>query len=257
MNPIPKTPPPMPPDDQLRVGVQKMDGRLFDASAQRLCNWGFHVPAGDKSERHALSVISSDWGPVSLLTCRLKDVIRLVSQGRLDIGIVSNDDFVKWRHDNPELSRRTIPHVLDLGPAGSSLMLGVRADLMGQDEATWEQALRYCIQYKIPVLTSDVPRCAKFLRKQKLVYGGRKRRSPTALVEHCEGTVEAQGVLFGTPLICDLVGSGKSMRDNGYMPVRNLEITESRVFLIGSEPSQPRRREVYRAVWARARTTTL
>jgi ATP phosphoribosyltransferase len=212
-------------------------------SAAYMQRMGFDLsPIMRPHQRLRIWEVSSQWGKACVLVCSIRDILTNVSNGDIDIGIVSSDAYERWKNTEREAFRRSTMTVHNLGPAGSNLMFGIRADLMDKESATWTQALHYCQDRNLPVVTCDEHVLRGFLRKKKITIGSLRFSQP-------EGGVEAQGVLQGTPLICDQVETGETMREHGYESISDVEIAQSRVLLIGTLPRQSDRRKIFEAVW--------
>jgi ATP phosphoribosyltransferase len=248
---------PQPPRaNQLRIGMQKKDGRLFDASNEYMKNWGIDLPASHPGDKpHELLTAHSRWGEVSVLTCRLVDVVGRVVDGLLDVGLVSSDYSGLWENAEREIMTRTGPlNRLDLKLAGSSLRFGIRADFMDQKTANWREAINYCRRHRLPVMTSNKSVLERFLKDERLLDDRRRGSGlPAIMLIECGGTVEAQGVLARTPLICDLIDTGNTMRTHGYSPQLEVEIAHSRIVLIGCRPKRGERQNTYDQLWQLAK----
>jgi ATP phosphoribosyltransferase len=236
--------------EDIRIGIQKRDGHLFDRSTQFLRDLGVGVDNDAGVKGKELSSVALRWGDcATLLTCRLEDIIENVASGVLDFGIVSDDVFRRWQATEKEATLpRKISILQDLGPAGSKLMLGVDIDFIYEAEKnpwadvcgeapnrSWKKALKVTYRKELPIVTSDKSVLSDFLMRNKVRFKSKN------ILER-RGTVEAQGRMMGALIVCDLVDSGETMVSCGYMPVKSAVISDSRMLLIGKEPSQPEKR---------------
>jgi ATP phosphoribosyltransferase len=160
-----------------------------------------------------------------VLSVRLTDAIANVSDGFADAAIVSSDALDRWKTCAPEICRRNIAVVADLGLAGCCSMLLVAQDF---ENRPWKSLMPESY-----VVTSDssafnrfksrlnIPRAEKIIERQ----GG---------TEPLAREIQTRK---GVPvMIFDLVATGKSAFDNGYYPTVKGE--ESRVLLIRNAESE-------------------
>lgn len=246
-------------------GIQKRGGHLYEISTRILRGWGMDIFGSDirsksQEDKRELSWMKLPWNRIRtarLLMCRIEDILDNVAARALDLGIVSSDVLRKWQLAEGEtLKRKKFTVIKDLGPAGSSMRLGVSGDFLrvwlgrtreeGDENikvlAYWKKIVEECYRQNRPIITSDKATFTNFLQENGLNF------NPGNILER-KGTIEAQGSLMSAPLICDLVNSGQTMRRNFYIPVENLEVVpSSRVLLIGNKPKlKPPYESAYRA----------
>jgi len=240
--------------DTVRIGIQKRGGHMFEASCQSVANWwGLEIneEAGIKGNELTSVVISHDRKPAVpgyLLMCRIEDIVANISDGILDIGIVTSDVLSEWEAANRQnLKRDKSILVEDVGAAGSRLMIGVAQtflDVSPNKQTAWRDAVKLSYAEGLPIFTSFEEDLRQFLKAHNLPIPEIKRR---------RGTIEAQARLFGAPVIADLVESGRAMRQNGFEPI--VPICESRTLFIAKMSRNKDKQASIRELFNRMRAT--
>jgi ATP phosphoribosyltransferase len=160
---------------------------------------------------------------VTVLFQRPADIVGSVRDGSVDLGITGMDVVEERRGDNGDVM--VLHEALGFGECMLSLAVPEAwadvysaADLAAKT-AKMEKTLRVATKY--PVLTE------RFLKKLGI----------TANLIPAEGTLETAPTIGYADMICDIVSSGQTLRDNRLRPLNDGVIMRSQAALIANSQS--------------------
>jgi ATP phosphoribosyltransferase len=195
-------------------------GRLMDDTRAFFADCGLSVHQENPRQYEALI---PNMPGVSVLFQRPADIVVSVRDGSVDFGITGLDVVEERRGDNGEVM---VLHDA-LGYGGCMLSLAVPTawtDVMDIEDlqakaSKMENPLRVATKY--PVLTS------RFLQE----------RGIDADLIPAEGTLETAPTIGYADLICDIVSSGQTLRENNLRPLNGGMIVKSQTVLIANRQS--------------------
>ena len=157
---------------------------------------------------------------VTVLFQRPADIVGSVRDGSVDLGITGMDVVEERRGDNGDVM--VLHEALGFGECMLSLAVPEAwadvysaADLAAKT-AKMEKTLRVATKY--PVLTE------RFLKKLGI----------TANLIPAEGTLETAPTIGYADMICDIVSSGQTLRDNRLRPLEDGQVISSQASLIAN-----------------------
>lgn len=184
-----------------KIAIQKK-GRLTDESLKYLRSLGIKVP---KNERELIAC-SDD---LEILFLRQTDIPEFVEKGIIDFGIVG---------ENAVAEKKYKVQVVDkLGFGRCSLQIAVPKDAKVEsiEDLNGER-----IATSFPNLLKD------FFKKNRV----------NAAILEVKGSVEATPAMGLTDAVCDLVQTGRTLKENNLMPLTT--VMESQAVLISNPNSK-------------------
>jgi ATP phosphoribosyltransferase len=205
-----------PPPRALRLSLPSK-GRLADEAAFFLeeCGLRFHKP---NPRQYAASI--PNLPGLAVLFQRAADIVTSVRDGGVEFGITGLDVVEELRGQNGEVL--VLHDALQFGQC--ELCLAVPESWAGVEQMADLRA--YAAQQPAPlrVVTRFPHLTGSFLSRAKVNY---------SLVS-AEGTLEAAPAIGYADLICDLVSSGQTLRDNRLRPLEEGVVLRSQAVLIAN-----------------------
>ncbi len=203
-------------------------GRLAQDAMGFLANCGLKVT---KSNPRQYAARIPALPRLTVLFQRPGDIVVSVRDGSVDFGITGMDLVAERRGDNGEV---LVLHE-EMGFGRCRLCLAVpeawervhTATELAAHASGLERPLRVATQF--PHLTGD------FLRRHGI--------EPFTLV-HAEGALEVAPTIGYADMICDLVSSGQTLRDNRLRPLEDGTVIQSQAILIANRAALKNRPEV-------------
>ncbi|OIP96715.1 ATP phosphoribosyltransferase [Candidatus Wirthbacteria bacterium CG2_30_54_11] len=188
-----------------RIAIQK-DGRLRERSLEALKALGYEFVVSNDRTLKAFSLC----GQAELLLIRNRDIPLYVATGSAELGIVGENIVRENGYDLPVLA--------ELGFALCRLMIAVPADSL-IDDVDMLEGKRIATSYPVSL--------RKFLAWENV----------SAEIIELSGSVEIAPSVGLADAICDLVDSGRTLREYGLKPL--CTIYESQAVLIASPLLNP------------------
>lgn len=195
-------------------------GRLMDDTRAFFADCGISVHQENPRQYEALI---PNMPGVSVLFQRPADIVVSVHDGSVDFGITGLDVVEERRGDNGEVM---VLHDA-LGFGGCMLSLAVPEtwtdvmDIAGLQARAQKMQTPLRVATKYPVLTG------RFLRERDI----------DADLIAAEGTLETAPTIGYADLICDIVSSGQTLRENGLRPLIGGMIVKSQSVFIANRQS--------------------
>lgn len=195
-------------------------GRLMDDTRAFFADCGISVHHENPRQYEALI---PNMPGVSVLFQRPADIVVSVRDGSVDFGITGLDVVEERRGDNGDVM---VLHDA-LGFGGCMLSLAVPTawtdvmDIAGLQAKAQKLESPLRVATKYPVLTS------RFLQEHGI----------NADLIPAEGTLETAPTIGYADLICDIVSSGQTLRENGLRPLEGGMIVKSQTVLIANRQS--------------------
>jgi ATP phosphoribosyltransferase len=185
---------------KLRIAIQS-NGRLREGSLSFLERWGLHF---SRTPGRALLIPSTN-GDAEVVFVRHSDIPQYVQFGAADLGIVGENVLCET-HFNVDLVKR-------LGFGKCRLIVAVPENASIRDVAGLEGER---------IATTYPNSLRKWLKKNQV---------NASIIEIC-GAVEVTTLLGLSDGICDLMETGRTLKENGLVPIA--EVLESQAVLIRS-----------------------